>query len=325
MTEVTANQPVAARAVTYLRPGGPEVIAVTERQVRAPQAGEVRIAVAAAAVNPADIGQRQGGYANQTFPAAPGFDAAGTVESVGEGVTRLKVGERVMAVVLPTRPEGGAQSEYLLASEASVVAIGDSLAFGEAATLPMNGLTALLALELAGLQEGGTLAVSGGAGLLASYVIALARARGLNVIADARPEAADLVRRNGANIVIERGPDFAAQIRNNLPQGVDALVDTAVLGESAFGALRDRGTYIPLRGWKGSLSQGREIEVKPLFVFHAARRTDWLELILHLAQAGKLPLRAVSLYPPERAAEAQLASVAGGRNDRAVIVFREAS
>jgi NADPH2:quinone reductase len=95
----------------------------------------------------------------------------------------------------------------------------------------MNGLTALLALELAALRPGQTLAVSGGAGLLAHYTIAAAKSQGLTVIADAKPEETALVRSYGADFVVARGAGFNDAIRREFPAGVDALLDTALLAE----------------------------------------------------------------------------------------------
>src|SRR3954470_17294881 len=154
------------RAVTITKPGGPEVLTVTDRTVRAAAPGEVRIAVKAAAVNPTDILMRQNPdvYAKGS-PRIPGMDAAGVIESVGEGVERLKVGDEVMAVTTPRRPEGGAQIELLVVPAASVVPIPRAVTLAQASTLPMNGLTAQLALDLVNLSAGQTLAVSGGAGL----------------------------------------------------------------------------------------------------------------------------------------------------------------
>ncbi len=168
-----------ARAVGILKPGGAEVLELIDRPVREPQAGEVRIAVRAAAVNPTDIGLRTMGGGNLPAPWTPGMDAAGTIESVGSGVERLAVGERVMAAVSPRRPEGGAQAELIVVPAASAVPIPDRATLEQAATLPMNGLTAMRGLELLGLQSGETLLVSGGAGVLASYVIPLAKLAGI--------------------------------------------------------------------------------------------------------------------------------------------------
>jgi NADPH:quinone reductase-like Zn-dependent oxidoreductase len=191
----------------------------------------------------------------------------------------------------------------------------------QAATLPMNGLTAMLGLELLGLCDGQTLAVSGGAGLLASYVIPLAKRRGLRVIADAKPEDEELVRGFGADEVVPRSDDFAGAIRQLEPAGVDAVYDTALLYRDALGAVRDGGQIVFVRGWDGEEVEDRGVRVHPVFVGQVLERTDWLEDLRALASAGKLKLRVAGEYPPERAAEAHRVMDAGGLRGRAVIVF----
>ena len=196
------------RAVTITEPGGLDVLKVADLPPHDAGAGEVRIAVKAAAVNPTDIALRQRGGGDLPAPWVPGMDAAGVVESVGPDVDRLSVGEEVMAAVSPRRPEGGAQQALVVVPEASVVPIPDGATLAQAATLPMNGLTARSGLELLGLKEGDTLAVTGGAGVLASYVIPLAKEHGLRVIADAKPEDEELVKSFGADVVVPRGQGF---------------------------------------------------------------------------------------------------------------------
>jgi threonine dehydrogenase-like Zn-dependent dehydrogenase len=210
------------RAIAVTEPGGLEVLRVVDRPVREPGPGEVRVAVKAAAVNPTDIGLRQRGVEGLEAPWVPGMDAAGTVESLGEGVERFAVGDAVMAAVSPRRPEGGAQAELIVVPAASVVPVPDDASFQQAATLPMNGLTAMLGLELLGLAAGQTLAVSGGAGVLASYVIALAKARDVRVIADAKPDDEALVRSFGADVVLPRGEGFPAAVRDVAPEASKA-------------------------------------------------------------------------------------------------------
>ena len=200
------------RAVGINRPGGLEVLEVIDRPVRDPGPGEVRIAVRAAAVNPTDIGLREGGGGDLPPPWTPGMDASGTIESVGPGVDRLQVGERVMAAVTPRRPEGGAQAELVVAPAASTVAAPEGASLEQASTLPMNGLTAMLGLELLSLGDGETLLVTGGAGLLASYVIGIAKRRGLRVLADARGADRELVRGFGADHVLPRGDGLVAGV-----------------------------------------------------------------------------------------------------------------
>jgi NADPH2:quinone reductase len=311
---------VIARAVGIARPGGPEVLEVVERPVREPAPSELRLAVRAAAVNPTDIGLRAHGDAELDPPWVPGMDAAGIVESVGAGVDRFTPGDAVIAAVTPRRPEGGAQAELVVAPAASVVAVPDGATDEQAATLPMNGLTALLALELLGLREGQTLAVSGGAGLLASYAISLAKTHGLRVVADAKPEDEALVRSFGADVVLERGDGYPAAVRADTGGGADGFLDTALLGRDAFPAIRDGGSLAVVRGWDGGEPE-RGIEVHPVWVRTVLQRTDWLDELRRHASDGTLQLRVAETYPPERAADAHRALEAGGLRGRAVLVF----
>ena len=184
------------RAVTVNKANGPDAITVEDRTVREPHPGEVRLRVAAAAVNPIDVFMWRRAVEP---PFTPGMDAAGTIESVGHAGGRLSVGESVMAVVGPWLPEGGAQAELVVVPAACVVPMPRGVSAPQAATLPMNGLTALEGLRMLDLAAGSTLAVTGGAGLLASYVIALARQRGIRVIADAGPGDEALVAGFGAD------------------------------------------------------------------------------------------------------------------------------
>jgi NADPH2:quinone reductase len=308
------------RAVVITEPGGPEVVSVADLRVRGPGEGEVRITVIAAAVSPTDSVLRQRGAEGLPAPWVPGMDAAGIVESVGPGVSRVAVGDRVVAAVAPRRPEGGAQVELLVAPAASVVPIPEGATMEQACTLPMNGLTALLGLELLGLKAGQTLAVAGGAGLLASYVIPLAKETGLRVIADAKPEDEELVRGFGADVVVARGEEFVAGVRNAVPGGVDGLYDTAVLGSAVLGAIRDGGGLAVVRGWSEGEAE-RGIEVHPVLVRTVLERTDWLEHLRELASDGRIKLRVAAEYPPEQAGEAQRAMDAGGLRGRGVIVF----
>src|SRR6185503_2113698 len=179
-----------------------------------------------------------------------------------------------------------------------------------ASTLPMNGLTALLALELLDLGDGATLAVTGGAGLLASYAIPLARERGVRVLADAGPADEALVAGFGAEVVA-RGDGFVDAVRAAVPDGVDGLVDTALLG---------RGAMAVVRGWDDSPTE-RGIEIRPVAVRTVLERTDWLDLLRERAGDGRLTLRVAAEYPPEQAADAHRAMEAGGLRGRGVIVF----
>jgi len=309
-----------ARAVGITEPGGPEVVRVVEREVREPGPGEVRLGVRAAAVNPTDIGLRERGAEGLPPPWVPGMDAAGVVESVGAGVEHLAVGDEVMAAVAPRRPEGGAQAELVVVPAASTVPVPDGLSAEPAATLPMNGLTALHGLDLLALAEGQTLLVTGGAGLLASYVIPMAKQRGLRVLADASPKDETLVRGFGADVVLPRGDALVAAIHTESPDGVDAVFDTALLRREMFPAIREGGALAVVRTWDGEdVEQG--IRVEKVQVWTVLERTDWLWEVRDLAQRGVLVPRVAATYPPEAAADAQRRMEAGGLRGRAVIVF----
>ena len=310
----------AVRAVAILQPGGPEVLRVVEREVREPGEGEVRVAVAAAAVHPSDIAFRERGMGDLPPPWVSGWDAGGTVESVGAGVEGFAGGDRVMAVALPRRPEGGAQSELLVVPAASVVPAPEGASLEQASTLPMNGLTAFVGLEQLALEEGDTLAVTGGAGLLASYVIPIAKERGIRVLADAKPEDERLVRGFGADVVVPRGDDLVDAIRAEVPEGVDAVYDTALLQRAMFPAIRPGGALAVVRGWDGEdIEHG--VHIHRVWVGDVLERTDWLHELRELAGRGVIQLRVASTLPPERAAEAHRLMGAGGLRGRAVIVF----
>ncbi len=312
--------PISAKAVVYSGRGGYEVVSVADRAVRAPNAGEVRIRVVAAAVNPTDILLRDPGYADVPAPMTPGMDAAGVIESLGEGVTSFAVGDKVMAAVKPVRPEGGAQAALIVLPVASVVPKPSTASLVEAATIPMNGLTALYALDHASLKAGQTFAVTGGAGWLAYQAIVLAKQAGLRVVADAKRDDFELVRDYGADIVVERGDGFADAIRREVPDGVDAILDTALLAEKTFPAIRDGGIYIPVRG-AIDVEGERGIVIKPVLVNEILHRTDWLDTLREHVEAGILKPRIAREFPIDDVAVAQRFLLSGGVRGRPVLVF----
>jgi NADPH:quinone reductase-like Zn-dependent oxidoreductase len=308
------------RAVGITEPGGVEVLGVIEHDVREPGEGEVRIVVTAAPVHPSDIAFRERGMGDLPPPWVPGWDAGGTVESVGPGVDGFVPGDRVMAVVLPRRPDGGVQSELVVVPAASVVPAPEGASLEQASTLPMNGLTAFVGLELLGVGEGDTLVVTGGAGLLASFVIPIAKGRGIRVLADAKPADEALVRSFGADVVLPRGDDLVDEVRAQVPAGVDAVYDTALLQRAMLPAIREGGGLAVVRGWDGEdIEQG--VHIHRVWVGDVLDRADWLRKLGELAGSGAIQLRVASTYPPERAADAHQVMDAGGLRGRAVIVF----
>ena len=300
--------------------GGPEALAVHEVPDPHPGPGEVRIRVRAAAVSPTDTVLRAGGQPleGRRPPHVPGMDAAGTVDEVGEG-SSWRVGEAVMAIALPRGEHGGAYAELLVAPDDSIARIPANTDFATACTLPMNGLTALQILEALDLQPGRTLAVTGAAGTLGNYVVELAEHQGLTVIADAADRDLELVESLGADHVVARGDDVARRIREFFPDGVDALVDAAVLDEKAAPAVRDGGGFATVRYWQGE--PGRGITVHRIGVGREYHSGEKLDRLRRWVEDGVLTLRVAGRYPAADAAEAHRRLEAGGVRGRLVLEF----
>jgi NADPH2:quinone reductase len=300
--------------------GGPERLQVFEVPEPHVRDGEARIRVHAVAVNPTDTGVRSGLRDPQGTPPpwAPGMDAAGVVDEVGEG-SPWRVGERVMAMAVPLSEHGGAYVEHLVGPWESMAPIPAGTDLEHAATLPMNGLTALQSLELLHLPSGATLAVTGAAGALGGYLVQLGKHAGLRVIADAAPQDRDLVASFGADEVVERGDDVADRIRALVPEGVDGLVDASVQREQVVPAVRDGGRFVSVRGWPGEPT--REIEFLRALVGQEYRSQDKLETLRRFAEDGVLTLRVAEVLPVDQAAEAHRRLEAGGVRGRIVLTF----
>ncbi len=311
------------RAVGVMRHGGPEVLEVVEVPECHAGPGQVRLRVQAAAVNPTDVMARNGSRAEQQKldppPYVPGMDAAGIVDEVGEGVaTGVRVGDAVMAMVVPHAAHG-AYREQIVLDQRAVVPAPAGTGPVEACTLPMNGLTARLSLDHLALAPGQILAVTGAAGAYGGYVIQLAKAEGLTVIADASAADEALVAALGADIVVARGPDVAARIREHFPDGVDGLADGAVQNEAVIAAVRDGGAFTAVRGYEGTGERG--IRFTQTWVRSYDGEYEKLDALRLLVEAGTLSLRVADTVPPERAGDAHARLEAGGTRGRLVITF----
>lgn len=317
------------RAVTFSRFGGPEVMEVSELAVPDPGPGEVRIRVAAATVNPTDIGFRAGRHLNAAQlaeigvkpPYVPGMELAGVVDAVGAGAP-WRVGDHLMAIVNPRRPSGGAQAEEVVVPSASVARVPEGTSLEAAATLPMNGLTVRLALDQLALKPGQTLGVTGAAGAVGAYAVQLGALEGLRVFAVAASKDEALLKGLGAEKIVPRGDGAIPALRETVPAGLDGLIDAALLDAAALPALRDGGKFASVRGWSGWVGPAergiaiQRVLVSAYFENHAA-----LEQLGRLVSAGRLTLRVAGTFPPEDAGRAQELLAAGGTRGRLVIAF----
>ncbi|GAC1587719.1 MAG: NADP-dependent oxidoreductase [Acidimicrobiales bacterium] len=313
------------RAVGVMQFGGPDALEVVELAEPEMRADEVLIRVHAAAVNPTDTYTRNGARADALRasgppPYVPGMDAAGVVEVVGEAAgTHLQVGDHAMAIVVPSGSRG-AYSELIAVPGDSAVRVPAGTTDAQAATLPMNAMTARLALDLLGLRAGATLAVTGAAGAFGGYVVQLAKIEGLRVIADATPADEALVRTFGADVVVSRGPGMVEEIRRSVPDGVDALADGAVLDDAAVGAVRDGGQIATVRGFQPP-EPPRGVVFRPVWVREYARKRAKLDELRDQVERGEITLRVAEVVPMERAPDAHRRLEAGGVRGRIVLSF----
>ena len=311
------------RAVGIRVHGGPDALEVLDVPEVYAGPGEIRIRNQASAVNPTDVIVRNGMRAELQKkyppPYIPGMDLAGVVDQVGEGVsTGIKVGDNVIAMVVP-KSIHGAYREQIVLDQRAVVKSPENASYVEACTLPMNGLTARLSLDLLGLKPGQVLAVTGGPGAYGGYVIQLAKAEGLTVIADSSEGDKKLISSLGADIIIARGENYSEKIREHFPAGVDGLADGALLNEYAIDAVKDGGSFTAIRGFKGSPQ--RAIKFTATWVTTYDCEYEKLERLRKQTEQGELDLRVADTVSPENASEAHRRLEAGGTRGRMVIAW----
>lgn len=311
------------RAVGVNEYGGPEALEVVTLPDPEAGDGEVLVRVHAATVNPTDTYGRNGARRKMQEkdppPYVSGMDVAGVLEAVGPGVdTDLSVGDAVMAIVVPHGAHGG-YSEKLALPAGSVAAAPRGTCHVEASTLPMNALTARLALDLLDLDPGQTLAVTGAAGAFGGYAVQLGVADGLRVVADASEADEELVRSLGAGTVVRRGDDVAERIRAVVADGVDGLVDGAVQNELVFPAIRDGGGFATVRGLRAD--PPRDITIHQVWVRDYAEEQAKLDRLRQQVEDGQVTLRVSRTFTPEEAGEAHRLLELGGVRGRLVIEF----
>ncbi|MFG1912929.1 NADP-dependent oxidoreductase [Kribbella sp. NPDC048928] len=302
-------------AIGVTRPGGPDALEELELAAQPLTPGQVRIQVHSATVNPTDAMLRS--REHEDAVRVPGMEVAGVISEVGAGV-EFVIGDAVMAIVVPAGEHGGYRSELVVPAR-SVARIPAGLTTVEAATIPMNGLTAQFALDTLALPAGATVAVTGAAGTVGGYFVQLAKRAGLRVIADAAQPDEAFVRDCGADEVVPRGDAFVAAVRRHCPGGVDGLVDTAVIEGDALPAVKDGGTVITLRGYQGD-GTGR-VRVVPIFVREYAEEAEKLDHLAVLAGRGDLTLRVAGVLPASQAADAHRSLEKHGIRGRLVLRF----
>jgi NADPH:quinone reductase-like Zn-dependent oxidoreductase len=186
----------------------------------------------------------------------------------------------------------------------------------------MNAMTVRTALGMLALAPGQTLAVTGSAGAVGQYAIQLGTHDGLVVIGDAKPQDEELIRSFGAAHVVSRGAAMAEAVRALYPDGVDAVLDAALLGPAVIGAVRDGGQLLAVRPYQGETE--RHITISLVLVGNHLHEGARLGELAELAAKGVITLRIADLIPAENAAQAHRRLEAGGVRGRLVLTFSPA-
>jgi NADPH:quinone reductase-like Zn-dependent oxidoreductase len=301
------------RVVEVTKLGGPEVLRVAERPEPEPNPGQVVVRVRAANVNPTDLGARVG--AGRVTPPDPpfvlGWDLAGEITSVGEGVTDFEPGDRVVGMVQWYEAGGlvGTYAESVAFEAQWLVPLPDALDYETACTIPLNAVTARQGLDLLAAPDGCDLLVTGASGGVGSFTVQLATQNGHRVIAQAGRNDEDWPRELGADEVLPRNADVAAI------DPVPAVFDAVPLGEPVFAAVQDGGAIVSTRR-PPEAPPDRRIRQESFLIHH--HRQSLRELVDAVA-AGKLRTRVDRTLPLEKAAEAHRLVEAGGLHGKVVL------
>lgn len=288
------------RAICYSDYGGPERLELREVPRPTVQPGTLLVRVKAAGVNPMDWKLRSGMYRQVMpvqFPATPGLEFAGIVEEVGPGVTGFDKGQAVYGTGQATN------AEYVVVPATSVAPKPPALTFEQAAAVPIGALTALRALDKAGIRAGQKVLVLGAAGGVGGMVVQLARERGADVTATASKGNSDYVTSLGAVRVI----DYQAQPAESAVHGADVIIDTVggETGKQALKALHPGGVFVTVAG-QPPVEEAQKLGVtaEGAAPSDAARIGGMLQQISDGVEAGKLKVVVTNRFPLAEAARA---------------------
>ncbi len=302
----------AIRAHDY---GAPEQLKLESAPVPQPGAGEVRVRMLRAGVNPVDWKVRSGmlrAFMPVTFPWTPGLDGAGIVDAVGEGVGALAQGQAVFGMV------NGGYAEYAVTGAGDLALKPDELSFDEAASVPLGVLSAWAMVEAADPQPGQRVLIHGGAGGVGLYVVQLVKARGAEVVTTTSAANAQYVGSLGADQVI----DYKAQPFERVTGQVDAVLDTVggdVIDRS-WSLLRPGGILITIAGMISS-EQADTHGVRAKSVSRAPSAA--LGAVAPLLASGALRPQVGRVFPLAQAAEAQRVSEKGHGRGRILLAIAD--
>ena len=270
-----------------------------------PAAGEVRVKVKAAGVNPIDVftGRNAGYEQSMQLPFIPGWDVAGVIDALGYGVTRHAKGTAVFGLAWFPYP-AGAYAQYMTVPAQQLVPMPVSASFAEAACLPMAALTAWQMLDAAEVVARQRVLVSGASGGVGHLAVQLAAERGATVIALARPRDHELLADLGAHVCIDYTDVQALSTMGT----VDAVIDLVGhdFGRSLFDRLAPGGHVALATAW--SIPDYQQMAAERSVHAHSCLvepDPEALRLISSMVDAGTLRVVVGAQFSLEHAAQAQ--------------------
>ncbi len=223
--------------------GGPRVLQVEESELPDPGPGEVRIRVEASGVAFADVMMRYGSYPGTPKPPfIPGYEVAGTIDALGDGVQNYAINQPVVALTVR-----GGNAQYINLQADDVVALPDGVAPLDAAGIALNYVTAYQLLHrMADVKPGQSILVHGAAGGVGTALLQLAALANLQVYGTASKPKHNTVRRLGATPIDYQSENVRRRILEHVPAGVDAVFD-GIGGRNlwqSYRCLRSGGTVV---------------------------------------------------------------------------------
>jgi NADPH:quinone reductase-like Zn-dependent oxidoreductase len=301
--------------------GTSEVLRVEAVAVPTPKSGEVRIRVHAAGVNPVDWKVRSGRLQKSypvPLPYTPGRDISGTIEALGSGVTRWKIGDAVIA-----NSSGGGFAEYVVVAEGDVARKPKRLTYEQAAGIPVASLTAWRTLiETADVKTDQRVLIHGGAGGVGSIAVQLAHWRGAHVIATASERNHEYLKSIGADEVI----DYRTTRFEEAAKNIDVVLDTVgsdTLARSPV-VLREGGMLLSIAGVPSAQAcSERKLRCPKWSEQNPRYAGEQLETLGQLFEAGTLKMTIQAVFPLADAHQALELSETGRARGKIIVKVRD--
>ena len=309
-----ASVDACMKAITYSEYGTPDVLELTDQPMPKVGPGMVLVKVKAASVNPVDwkiVSGGLDGMMDLQFPAIPGWDVAGVVESVGIDAPQYQPGDEVIAYGRKDYVHGGSFAEYIALPERVLARKPATLDWNESAGLPLAGLTAYQVLTRLGTGEGKTVLIHGGAGGVGSLGIQIAKSLGASVIATASEKNHDFLRSLGAEPVTY-GEGLADRVRALRPEGVDIVADfVGGVLDATLAVLAEGGKHASIADAEVEQHGGTWMWVNPV--------GTQLQELADLVDSRGLRVEVAKTYPLERTADAFRDNMEGHTRGKIVV------